>query len=786
VQALVQESRRFNCERNYQLQQLSNDLNAACASISLAPKKKYIDQLVRKLAVISFDVSEVATELRILERLYFDSLKARHSRIPNAHKETFEWIFKSGTSQFNFMQWLQAKKCIYWVSGKAGSGKSTLMKYLCDHPRTKEGLLKWANGSKLVIASCFFWNAGSCIQKSQEGLLRSLLYEVLRECPDLISIVCPSRWHSAELHAENREPWQISELSDTIRELTRQDYMPAKFCFFIDGLDEYDGDHHEIVKLLDLFTSSPNIKICLSSRPWNVFEDAYGLHSPWKLHLQDLTRGDIKIYVESELRAHNCFASLPNEDSRHGHLIQEIVDRSQGVFLWVFLVVRSLKQGFTDGDDITALERRVQALPSDLEQYFTHMLAQVDGIYLDAMCQTFQVALHTTEPLALMTYSFLDERNPNFALQLDAKPFDYDEIFLRHSQMRRRINARTKGLLEVYLEPSDIYFWARKVTWLHRTVRDFFFTKDMHSMLTKHQSKAFNVNVWLCRAYLALLKTMPRHKNHLQRNFQKMLDQITHYATQAELEGVSYAEVLHHIGNIVEAVSNQVDRKFIPQGSFLEYATVNGLKAYVAQRLDEDPSLCHINGKPLLSFALSSGEKSMGVVQMLLDRGANPNNDYRGSSIFGTWLLRSCSNGPLYSQHFLQMLQLLLSYGAGANQHYEQTTIWVAFLDWVRDIAGGDTVLTAQQTLYCFETLDALLCSGADPEVCAKKLIMRDALGRRTLFHNLLPHKYAMRLQKRLEHKRRRRECGCNLFAWFWGAEPTEDVRQPLLQGSIS
>jgi ABC-type hemin transport system ATPase subunit len=40
--------------------------------------------------------------------------------------------------------WLSAGTGIFHISGKLGSGKSTLMKYLCGHPSTKALLNEWA------------------------------------------------------------------------------------------------------------------------------------------------------------------------------------------------------------------------------------------------------------------------------------------------------------------------------------------------------------------------------------------------------------------------------------------------------------------------------------------------------------------------------------------------------------------------------------------------------------------------------------------------------------------
>jgi hypothetical protein len=49
------------------------------------------------------------------------------------------------------------------------------------------------------------------------------------------------------------------------------DFAPAvsKLCFFIDGLDEYEGDKEEMAEFFKTISSSsmPHVKICVSSRP---------------------------------------------------------------------------------------------------------------------------------------------------------------------------------------------------------------------------------------------------------------------------------------------------------------------------------------------------------------------------------------------------------------------------------------------------------------------------------------------------------------------------------------
>jgi hypothetical protein len=48
-----------------------------------------------------------------------------------------------------WINWLSSGNGIFHIAGKLGSGKSTLMKFLCNHPQTKDALQKWAGMFKL-------------------------------------------------------------------------------------------------------------------------------------------------------------------------------------------------------------------------------------------------------------------------------------------------------------------------------------------------------------------------------------------------------------------------------------------------------------------------------------------------------------------------------------------------------------------------------------------------------------------------------------------------------------
>jgi hypothetical protein len=134
----------------------------------------------------------------ILESLQFEAQTERYEGIAEAHERTFKWIYQKTQPEDNhwdnFVDWLEYGNGLYWINGKAGSGKSTLMKYICHNSLTCDYLATWAQGKRLCTAEFYFWDLGTSLQKSQIGLFRSLLCEILRQAPTLIPLVVPETW----------------------------------------------------------------------------------------------------------------------------------------------------------------------------------------------------------------------------------------------------------------------------------------------------------------------------------------------------------------------------------------------------------------------------------------------------------------------------------------------------------------------------------------------------------------------------------------------------------------
>ncbi|KAJ8068446.1 hypothetical protein OCU04_004002 [Sclerotinia nivalis] len=99
------------------------------------------------------------TQRAILETLKYERMSQRKSNIIEAHIGTFEWIFDP--LRVGFMHWLREGGDIYWINGNAGSGKSTLMKYLMGHDVVKNALVDWAGTKPLFTGNYYFWSTGN-------------------------------------------------------------------------------------------------------------------------------------------------------------------------------------------------------------------------------------------------------------------------------------------------------------------------------------------------------------------------------------------------------------------------------------------------------------------------------------------------------------------------------------------------------------------------------------------------------------------------------------------------
>ncbi|KAJ3546378.1 hypothetical protein NM208_g2021 [Fusarium decemcellulare] len=478
----------------------------------------------------------------ILNSLEFDEIDHRFTSITDAHKSiskfgksTYDWIFEDGK-----------------INGKAGSGKSTLMKFIANQLPSRIRSLRSDPSTDLLpleSASFFFWAAGTTKQKSHQGLFRTILYNLLSNHHHFVQEVFSKKWsyiyrmalemcHQEINSARRKRPqpnpdtWHKRVLVNLKAQATHQGTLgwgstnfltPLKYVLshltstrvllLIDGLDEYDGSEDELdglVALLQTWAQLPNIKICVSTRPWTVFEANFGRGQVPSLRLQDLTSDDIELYVEDSFN-HSSLMSISRQANPHlvTDLHSSIVKKAEGVFLWVYLVVKSLINGLRNGDELSVLLERLDELPSDLDSLYRHMLQRVPKRYWSASFRLFSVMRASIKPPRALLLWYLGERGYDplednlsketklarcYQLYLRLMTQCAGLLELRADFVDRHLDSTESSLDMAIDDDTDVMRFGRKrsfkevysidstVHYLHRTAHDFLAQADIEGL----------------------------------------------------------------------------------------------------------------------------------------------------------------------------------------------------------------------------------------------------------------------------------------------------------------
>ena len=353
-------------------------------------------------------------------------------------------------------------------------------------------------------------------------MLRSLLYQLFQQVPDLTQHVYPDLWllfgpdgqGQHKLRDEARVPLDIEDLMKALQKACRhlaQDQ--TRLCFFIDGLDEYEGQPKKIIGLINVLRTGDKTKICASSRPWNEFEDAYGRDKTRKLCMEDFNRYH-EICSRQVGRPPTIRGARAWETAGEG-LTLELVKASRCVFLWVRLVVESFIEGLIDGERISQLRTRLAALlPKGLNSYFRRIL--LDNIkeeYRQTAAHFFLVALNACDMLFPMSYWYIMEEGPDYALKMEIGPLSNQIVDKRRTDIKLLLNARCKGLLQIRDDrprpEDDIAALNQRVEFLHRTVRDFLELPETQALLLSWSSAEFDPHQAVLMAALAQVKILP-------------------------------------------------------------------------------------------------------------------------------------------------------------------------------------------------------------------------------------------------------------------------------------
>ncbi|PNY29059.1 Uncharacterized protein TCAP_01021 [Tolypocladium capitatum] len=387
----------------------------------------------------------------LLQSLEYHRINSRCGDVAAAQYKTCEWLL----SHKAYLDWQDPTKLgqhdgFFCISGKPGSGKSTLIKFLYTHT---------AKETAGAITISFFFNArGTDLEKTTMGMHRSLLHQLLKQAPDLQNVLdgldCPSA------RPEEIE-WSIGLVGDVFAAAIAK-LGPRRLTCLIDALDECQESlaRATVAYFEDLGVraakSTTQLRVCFSSR----HHPHMPLRKCLKLILQDQVghKEDMEKYARENLKL--------DEGAYSEAITAGILGKADGVFMWAVLAVGILNKDMDEGD-IFGLEEKLQELPEELGALFAEILTRDNRNMAEALL-SLQWILYAERPLTSDEFYFAVKSgipNPKTGTK------EWGRKHLSTMAMDRFVVKSSKGLAEVSKS-------TRSVQFIHESVRDFLVKED--------------------------------------------------------------------------------------------------------------------------------------------------------------------------------------------------------------------------------------------------------------------------------------------------------------------
>ena len=233
-------------------------------------------------------------------------------------------------------------KAMCWLYGPAGSGKSTIAHTIAEQCGAKLG-------------ASFFFSRGKGSRSDATGLFPTLAYQLATRVPPLQALM---------EHALRSDPFILSQtLGNQFRKLILDPILTIKerlppMIIVLDALDECsdEGLLVGVIRLLgDTFAAHRlPCRFLLTSRPEEHIRNAFARPIPrsktYSLALQDFSaRDDIRAFLQLQftdiLRDHEVYLRAVPKPWPSPAVLEELVEKSEGLFIYVSTLVKYVGQG---------------------------------------------------------------------------------------------------------------------------------------------------------------------------------------------------------------------------------------------------------------------------------------------------------------------------------------------------------------------------------------------------------------------------------------------------------
>jgi len=261
-----------------------------------------------------------------------------------------EWVLEYETFA-TFLASNSKKSQIFWCTGRPGCGKSVLSSFIIQHLMD--------NDSRVAF---YFFRFGDHLKNNISILLMSIAYQIAALLPEYRRRLV--RLFDDGLNVQKCTPrllWQKLFVSTLFKiSITEPLYL------IIDGLDECENSPLAVKLLADIVSSGVPIYALLVSRATQLLTAAFEKTSK-AITIQNFSldgiENDLQVYVEEEMM------TMHGDYSFKKHIEQRILQKADGNFLWINLVLQEILGCHTEEEVDQALED----VPQGLEPLYERM-----------------------------------------------------------------------------------------------------------------------------------------------------------------------------------------------------------------------------------------------------------------------------------------------------------------------------------------------------------------------------------------------------------------------------
>jgi WD40 repeat protein/pimeloyl-ACP methyl ester carboxylesterase len=262
-----------------------------------------------------------------------------------------QWINERAT----FQAWrdnLDSPVQIYWLSAKPATGKSVCAAHVVSHLRDLG-----------LDCSYYFFKFGNKTKQVLSGLFRSLAYQMALLHPGVREAFCSMQAQHNDFDKDDEGTiWRKLFVNGLLKtKLHRPQF------WLIDALDECVA-YEKIFPLLLKFDSAFPVRIFMTSRLTPDIDRLFGRLG--QLVIRDQisstdTESDMRLYLDSDA------THLPVDDANErAALVEKLLTRSTGCFLWVRLVQEELEHIYSEEMISNVLEE----MPTEMSQLYERSL----------------------------------------------------------------------------------------------------------------------------------------------------------------------------------------------------------------------------------------------------------------------------------------------------------------------------------------------------------------------------------------------------------------------------